>query len=351
MRIEANRKQLLDAFKHVATLAGGVKEILGYILLDADANQLFATNMELAVGHSFSKSGDGGCCLLHAQRVGSILQELSCEVVRIETTDNGIRISGGDGEFSLPTANVDEYPKQQPVEAEHTASIDANLLRQVVAMCSPCIDDSNGRFALGGVRVEVTEDGLRFVATDGRRLVKIGPDGDAIASAVVPVKALQLACKSAGPLSVSIGKDAIELDGDGCIVSARLIEGRYPDWRKVIPKKGGPEFSGASQDWLRAVRQAAICCVEESRGVDLLIAESKATMQAKNADVGASRCDVDCEASGKIAATIDWRYLADFLKGSGDTVFNACTVGPSSPIRFDIGEDVTFVLMPMSKDA
>jgi DNA polymerase-3 subunit beta len=352
MRIEANRKQLLDAFKHVATLAGGQKEILNYVWTDGVS--VYATDSEIAASQAFKQGVvPVGPFLLHAQRVGSILQELSCETVTIEVTDAGIRISGGDGEFNLPTANPDEYPRSVSFVDKPTgsASIDAAVLRDAVGLCSPCVDESNSRFALGGIRVELTDDGVRFVATDGRRLVKVGSDGDAIASAVVPVKAMQLAAKASGPVSVEIGSNGIEFQSNGGYVAARLIEGRYPDWRKVIPKKGGPEFAGASLDWFRCVKQAAICCDQESRGLNLQIGESKATMQARTVDVGASRCEVDCNGSGSLALLVDWRYLADFLRGVGDSVFTACCSGDASPIRFDVGEDTTCVLMPMSKDA
>ena len=134
----------------------------------------------------------------------------------------------------------------------------------------------------------------------------------------------------------------------------RLVEGRFPPWQDVIPKRDetnkidipvGPMYS--------ALRQAAIVSSDESRGVDFTFGNGSLVMSNSTAEVGESRVEIPIPfaESDELTITLDHRYVADFLK----------VLQPDNTFTFDIQsgdqaaychttDDYGYVIMPLSKD-
>ena len=99
-------------------------------------------------------------------------------------------------------------------------------------------------------------------------------------------------------------------------ISARLLEGRFPEWRKVFPERGvGQQIELAAGPTHAAVRQAAIVTSEESRGIDFTFGDGSLVLAGKAAEVGQSRVELPIGYDGpEITITLDPRFVIDFLK-------------------------------------
>ena len=102
---------------------------------------------------------------------GSILRESSDEKLLLET-DGRSTLVRGQSEFRLPTENPDEFPAVKQFEETQYHELPARFFREVVHRTAFATDNESSRYALGGVLIELSEDKLTAVGTDGRRLAR-----------------------------------------------------------------------------------------------------------------------------------------------------------------------------------
>jgi len=144
-------------------------------------------------------------------------------------------------------------------------------------------------------------------------------------------------------------RSAVFVCGD-ISLQTRLVEGRYPDWRKVVPSTDGASTLRCdAEKFLSVVRQAAIVNDQDSRGIDLVIASGELTATAKTAEVGASSVVMGCEADTEAKLTVDHTYLADFLRSLGkEQTVEMRYKQSGDPVVLTSG-DVIGVIMPMAR--
>ncbi|MFM8406446.1 MAG: DNA polymerase III subunit beta, partial [Pirellulaceae bacterium] len=283
MKLSCNREKLHHAFQLAASVAPtrSPKEILHSIKLEAKDDEvlLTATDLESSIRIQVEQVDVQvpGTCLLNVVRVGNILRELNDSQLELETTDSGITLRGEHSEFHLPSANPDEYPVVAEFSESSYCEVPARLFREMVRRTSFATDIENSRFALGGVLFEIAGDEITAVATDGRRLVRmIGSckpvQGHKTTSptTIIPTKTLTLMERSIGDkdevVHLAARSNDVVLRTPRATIQSCLVEGRFPNWRQVIPNRTssiiiesnvGPFFS--------SVRQAAVVADPESR--------------------------------------------------------------------------------------
>jgi len=135
-------------------------------------------------------------------------------------------------------------------------------------------------------------------------------------------------------------------------ISGRLVEGRFPKYRDVIPADSNCSIDLVVGSFLSAVRQAQIVTNEESRGVDFAFTPGVLKLESQAADVGRSTVELPISYEGsEIVITFDPRFVAEFLR----------VLEPESSVRLDLidGESAavfrtddayTYVVMPLSRD-
>ena len=133
----------------------------------------------------------------------------------------------------------------------------------------------------------------------------------------------------------------------------RLVEGRFPKWRDVLPKRQesirvdipiGPMYS--------ALRQAAIVSSDESRGVDFTFKDGSLVLSNSTAEVGQSRIEMPVAFDAdELTITLDHRYLADFLKVlKPDKTFTFDLENSEQAAYCETDDDYGYVIMPLSRD-
>jgi DNA polymerase-3 subunit beta len=370
VKIEINREEFLSVFQTAASISPtrSPKPILQNVKLIAEesAATLLATDMEIGVrlnvpGVSVDTPGK---CILPVQRFNSVLRESSDETLSIETDDSGSIVKGKNSKFRLPAENPDEFPDIIDFEEESYFEVPANLLKQMIRRTLFATDAESARFALGGILLEVDNDQLVAVGTDGRRLAKmegplkkVGTPPQNESKTIVPTKSMQsidraLPDRDEPVQFVSKANDVLVRFSQG-VISSRLVEGRFPPWRDVFPKRDsavtinlnvGPVFS--------AVRQAAIVTSEESRGIDLTFGKGSLVMTGNTADVGESRVEMPIPFDGEeIVLTLDHRYFSDFLKVlEPQATFQMEIENSEGAAICSTDDGYGYVIMPLSRD-
>ena len=175
---------------------------------------------------------------------------------------------------------------------------------------------------------------------------------------IVPTRAMQLIYRAITPsdaeVQVALRGNEILVHTPKATISSRLLEGRFPDWRKVFPEtgQGGVKLDlavGASQT---AVKQAAIITSEESRGVDLTFGDGMLVLAGRAAEVGQSRVELPVSYDGEeLTITLDPRFLLDFLKVLDvDKTFTFEAKDGESAALCSTDDGYGYVIMPLARD-
>lgn len=371
MKLHCHRPSLSAAFG----IVGGVvpsrtpRDILKNVRLAADGETATLTGTDGEVGIRYAISGveveKPGETLLPAQRVMSILRELTEEQLTIEVEEGKVRIASGHSEFRLSPEDPAEFPPVADFDQEAYFAVPGDALREAIRRTLFATDVESTRYALGGVLVEPGKEGLTLAATDSRRLavVEVGcsrcgdPGGGPTAGAVIPSKAMSLIERSvAGAEDADVwialrNNDVLVKSGNGTIVS-RLVEGRFPKYRQVIPAESPIAIDLVAGPFHSAVRQAQIVTSDESRGVDFTFGDGNLTLQSQAADIGASRIEMPIGYDGEpLTITFDPKYVADFLRVlDPETGFALSLSDGDSQAVARVGDGYIYVIMPLSRD-
>lgn len=371
MKITCSREPLTNAFSLAASIAPArsPKEILQNVKVTASGGKLTltATDMEVGIRLEVEEGVEvetEGTALLPVQRTMAILRESGDETLTLETDDSGIQVSGSRSQFRLPGSNPDEFPPVVSFEEDKYHVISSRLFRSMVRRTVFATDTDNSRFALGGVLLEMTGNSVTAVGTDGRRLACVEGEGESIGghetsgqSTIVPTRAIQLMERAVDEnedtVDVAARASDLLLRTKSAVIYSRLVEGRYPNWRQVIPRRDnavqldltvGPVFA--------ALRQAAIVTDQESRGIDFTFGNGTLKLEASTKDIGQSQIELPVAYDGEpITLTMDHRYLADFCKVlDRERSFQIEIESGSSPALMTTDDGYSYVIMPMSRD-
>jgi len=370
MKIKAGREKLLSAFQTTAAVAPArsPKSILQNIKLEVTDSEvtLIATDMEVGIrlevpGIEVKQSGT---VMLPAGQFGAILRESTDEFLNIESSESGTTVYGDRSKFNLPSENPEEFPDVALFEEKKYHEVPALLLRELVRRTVFATDVESTRYALGGVMLEMEENKVTAVGTDGRRLAKmegpalaVGGHQTVEAQTIVPTRTMQLLERAISAtdaeIQIAARTNDILVKSQRATIYSRLVEGRYPKWRDVIPTwSDGQTIELRAGPMLSALRQASIVSRDDSRGIDFTFTEGALVLSGSTADVGDARVEMPITYTGpSITITLDHRYVADFLK----------VLDPEKNIKFQMrdAESATYsmtddgygyVVMPLAKD-
>lgn len=371
MRVSCNREQLAAAFQLAASVAQqrSPKEVLQNVKIDATGDRvtLMATDMETGIRIDVEGVDvqTPGKALLHVGRVGMILRESSDDRLDFEVDGSSIQIKGLHSEFKLPSANPDEFPNVVEFSEESYHELPARLFKEMVKRTAFATDPDSSRFALGGVLLELHGDDVLAVGTDGRRLARMMGKGKSFGdhessenSTIIPTKSLLLMerCIDDREESVHIATrdNDVLLRTSRCTIYSRLVEGRFPNWRQVIPSRDDSVvIDMVVGPFYNVIRQAAIVADQETRGLDLEFGDGTLLLTASTADLGQSRVELPIDYEGEsIRMKLDYRFIGDFLKVlEPDAKFRMDVASATQPALMTTDDGYAYVVMPMALDA
>lgn len=370
MKIICNREKLLHAFQTVAAVAPArsPKPILQNVKLEVieSGATLMATDLEVGVRYEVSgvEVESAGAAVLPVSRFGSILRESTDASFRIESGNDGVSIRGERSQFKLPSEKPHDFPPIAEFGETSFYELSGRLLRELIRRTIFATDNESSRYALGGIKLEWQENVLTAIGTDGRRLAKMegparavgepAPFGDVT---VVPTRAMQLLERAltddSSEVQLAVRQNDVLVRSPRLTIYSRLLEGRYPRWRDVFPRRSDSLKLDLTVGPLNtAVRQAAIVTSEESRGVDFTFGEGSLILSGQTADVGQSRVELPIAYDGApIGITLDPRFVIDFLKVlEPENTFTLDLQDGDAAAVFTADDGYGYVVMPLARD-
>ena len=370
MKITSNREKLLHAFQTVAGIAPvrSPKPVLHNVKLEVTASgaTLMATDLEVGIRYEVPgiEVDVPGTVLLPVDRFGPILRESTDATFRIESDSAGTNVRGERSQFKLPVEDPAEFPPIVQFGETACYELSSRLFRELVHRTVFATDNESSRYALGGIKLEWQDNVLTAVGTDGRRLAKMEGPAQAVGNpspfgevTVVPTRAMQLLERAMADdnseVQLAVHANDVVVKTPRATISSRLLEGRFPRWRDVFPRREkslklellvGPLYA--------AVRQAAIVTSEESRGVDFTFEGGTLVLAGQTAEVGQSRVELPIAYDGPaLSIMLDPRFMMDFLKVlEPEKTFTLDLQDGDAAAVCSTDDGYGYVIMPLARD-
>lgn len=298
MKLTIQRETLLKPLQQVA----GVVErrqtlpILANILLNATRKgvKLTATDLEVELQTEASVNiTEPGDCTLPARKLLDICRTLpEGAAIDITVKEDRAQIRSGKSRFTLATMPPGEFPVVDKVKSARTFHIAQKELRRLIEQTAFSMAQQDVRYYLNGLMLEPSPGMVRAVATDGHRLALCEFDADVgdgeAQQVIVPRKGVQelhrLLEDDETPLQVEIGTNHIRITTAELRFTSKLIDGRFPDYNRVIPKSADKRLVVKRELLRQALTRTSILSNEKYRGIRLDISKNNIKIQAHNPD-------------------------------------------------------------------
>ena len=356
-----------DRFLHVVGLVSGVAAqrtstlpILGNILIESRGpSELLLAGTDLELGISTTLEVENmveGAVTVPGKKLFEILRELPAGVVEIAVAkNNAVNIKAGKAAFKIMGLAKDDYPKLPEPNLKEAIEIDQAVFKECLSLTVFAISHDETRYVLNGIYIQIAQDFIRFVATDGRRLAfvqkKIEGNLKNPVEMIVPTKATQELAKimgREGTVKIAPTKNQAVFCIGKILLVTRLIEGHFPNYEQVIPKDEKTVSRVSREELLQAVRRAALLTSPDSQLVKFDFLKDRVLVSSKTPNLGESREEVPAQVSGgEVAIGFNPTYLLDVLKNLDIETVSFSLTEPDKPGLVRGKDDYLYVIMPM----
>lgn len=267
------------------------------------------------------------------------------------TTDNGV--------YNIGYSPADEFPDIPKVSRSKEIILNGMDLKKAIDQTSFAMSKEDMRPAMTGTLLEFTSDGLKFVTTDGHRLVRFiysNIKTTADEQYILPERAISVLSKLLGEtdIKVYLGKSHMSFIIGDVEFSSRLIAEKYPAYASVIPLENENILKINRQELLSTVKRMMLFSSSSSKQVKFSLDKNLITVSAEDIDLGSNAIEkIKCEYNGDaMDIGFNTQYMSDILTHVDDdeVIFKlhsptkACIIEPGKKQE---GEDLMLLLMPV----
>ncbi|GHV51508.1 DNA polymerase III subunit beta [Spirochaetia bacterium] len=261
--------------------------------------------------------------------------------------------------FQLKSITSDKFP-EFPVSNAEFFEFPVKEFKDMVYQTVFAVSDDETRYFMNGVYVEKVEDKIIMVATDGRRLAYIsksaGSEVKDFAGIIVPPKILNIIVKRAGDeglVSLSVTDKTIFIKFGSYNLSSVLIEGQFPNYKRVIPESQSFSLSVNRLEMLDALRRVSLLVEQKSHRVYLDVAPGSMGVRSEESEIGTANEEIPCKYDGEsVSLALNYRYIEEPFKVMNDEEISIHFTESTKAITImPVPEkDFFHIVMPMQLD-
>jgi len=364
MKFSIQREEFLKPLQQII----GVVErrqtlpVLGNVLLNANKKsvRLTATDLEVELqSHVNVAVTETGDITVPARKLLDICRTLPAEAqLDLSVKNERALVRSGKSRFTLSTLPATEFPVIDKIKSARKFAMQESALHGLIERTAFAMAQQDVRYYLSGLMLEPVNGTLRAVATDGHRLAMcelLADVGEGVdQQVIVPRKGIQelqrLLEQKDVVVQVEIGSNHIRITTDELRFTSKLIDGRFPDYQRVMPKNADKRLL-INRDLLRqALTRTSILSNEKYRGIRLEFSENNIKIQSHNQEQEEAVEEIDANYdSDAIVIGFNVTYLLDVLNViNTDDVEMFLSDGNSSALINKPGdENCRYVVMPM----
>jgi DNA polymerase-3 subunit beta len=355
----------LSVVSRVASTRSAVQALSGVQLsATADGAELRATDMDVGLRVPLPSTVDRpGTVVLPARLMLDVARSLpgSEATLELRPAEQDVEILSGSATFHIRTLRAEDFPPLPEPGGDTVVNVPAAAFVETINRVSRSASRDETRPILTGILVSASESELRMVATDSYRLsvkeTKLDAPLDGAFEATVPARALQelarivggLDAKTVTELSVSVHANQIVFEVGGDVLSSRLIDGQFPNYRQLLPDAFEHELTLASGELTEVVRRISLMA-QKNAPLRLRFSEGELTISAQTPDVGEASQTLPLPFAGEpFEIGFNPEFLRDGLESSdgGDLILKL--ISPLRPglIESADGSGFLYLIMPI----
>lgn len=336
--------------------------ILANVLIEVGSGRVELTGTDLEVqliARSMTDSEEQGRFTVPARKLMDICRLLpDGSEIGFDVKPERVAVQCGKSRFSLGALPAENYPNFEHGDPEVEFFCDAQVLRRAIEKTAFAMAQQDVRYYLNGLLVEIQRGQLRTVASDGHRLAlfedAIEGMPDVSRQIIVPRKGIlelgRLLAHVDEPARVQISPNNVRVVLASFSFAAKLVEGRYPDYDRVIPRASS-RIAIADRMALRgALTRVAVLSNEKFKGVSLEVKSGAIMLKAQNPEHEEAEDEIPAEVSGdEFSVGFNANYVLDAINAVGsDSVRLSFTDANGSCLIEDLSDARhRFVVMPM----
>lgn len=365
--LDIDRKSILDPLQAVSGIVDKkhTMPILGNVLMECNGSELtlVATDVDIEVVYKQAlnvPSLNPWSITAQAKKLTDILKSFSDESnVTMEMDGQKVQIRSGKSKFHLQTLPAENFPRTNRSDScSSTFAISQGLLREVIASTSYAMSFQDVRYYLNGMLFIIEDTSLVAVATDGHRLAYRKAELESQLSSrceiIIPRKTIhelnRLLSDSTDPVKVEIFDNQIVFSFASIQLTSKLIEGKFPDYGRVIPSSVRLKVPLQRSTLLNALLRISILATDKLRPVRLLFNNNSLTLVSTNNEQEEAREEIDIDFNSEVMDMgFNVSYLLDVLNFLKDSTIEIGLNQTNSSILITVPdrEDFKYVVMPM----
>jgi DNA polymerase-3 subunit beta len=361
MKLQVTQENLNKALGTVARVANarGTLPVLANVLIKTVNNRvsIAATNLDIAITQYIgAKVSEEGSITVPARLMQDFVSSLPAGNIELDLDDYKLHIVTDQYKSVINGVSAEEFPVMPAIESGQTWSIPAPLLKKSLQQVVLAASNDEARPILTGVFMHTLEGKMYMAATDSSRLAEkmLMPNSDEI-SLLVPVSAMQDLLRIVSDIEndVQVTHDDQQIlfrVGDVELV-ARLIEGKYPPYRNLIPNSFSTTAVLKRADLLNVTKVSSLFARESAGSITIEVSETTQELSIRSvaSQLGENNAKATAKIEGSGEITLNSRYLLDALHAlSGDQV-EFCFNGKLDAIviRDPEAADYLHLIMPL----
>ena len=334
--------------------------ILANVLIETESETIRLTATDLEVGARVTvpaRVASKGSITISARKLAEIVKELPATSVTLKVGDNSaVSLRCGGVSYKLVGLAADDFPPVVPASSATWLTLEAKGLREMLTHTSFAVSHDETRYALNGVLFVIQAKEMRVVATDGHRLA-IATRGLAQTATpvtgIVPRKAIaeiQRVLGAGEEVQIAITENQFVLQMPNFVMTARLIEGQFPNYEAVIPKGHPGKLPLSRPALISALRRVSVMAEERNKPVKLTLSPTSLKLSASSSELGEAEEALTVDYAGEeVAIAFNSRYVIEALSPMEDDAIVFEFKDALSPGVIKTADDDGYrcVIMPM----
>lgn len=371
LSIEIDKAKLVKSLSHLQNIVDKrtALQILSYVKIEASDNKLIMTTTDLEIAITLeveAKVQNPAIVCVPVFLFAEVAKKMPAGSISItieQAKPNNLTVKSGDCIFEIPVIPVNDFPIIDTSGLDSSLEMEISELGKMIERTKVAVSDEETRYYLTGIyfhfQIKDSKNMLVAAATDCHRLAvcstELTGEFEEIPSIIMPRKALNEISKLAkdfeGKCKFYFSKNKIKLEIGNIVLISKLIDGNFPQYQEVIPKKNKNIMKVGATHLAEAVDRVSVMSSDKIRGIKFIISDGSLSIYASDQSSGTASEKLAVEYKGdSLEIGFNYKYVLEMISVfpkdiSLDFAFNdnfsSCVV-TSGEIS-----DTLFVLMPM----
>lgn len=341
-----------------------ILSVLSNVLLETSGNTLKIKASDVKVSYESNIEVDvavQGSATIYCEKFLSILKSLPEGDIEFELQDNvifSIKPVFKKIDFQIKSISSENFPEIPDIDNESYFELPQSDFTEMISNTIFAISDDETRYFMNGVYIENAENKLVMVASDGRRLSYAGKNIENIPEfqgIIIPPKILNIVRKlvsGEGNLSIAITEKNIFIKLGNHKFISNLIDGRFPNYNKVIPAQQEHRLIVEKKLFESAIKRVSLLAEQKSRRVYLVLNNSSLVINSDKSEIGMAQEEIPCEYDGPDGTIVlNYIYVLEPLKEMDveKIAIEFTETDKTVKIKSEPEKDYIHVIMPMQK--